>query len=221
MNRSPLARYKKELACCVPGYSRRKALLSAFQRSLVPFLEENAAPSYEDLVEAFGPPEHMAQSFLHVNPLSAPLPLKRHIAFILCFCLVIVCVLTGIFFSFNTPETGGVLSAPVSYPTEINDNQFFPIEEAPFTSQDYHWDQFRRLAAYLVSAHNTNSVPTRITIRYSEIQPTHVFEVPAGETITFSVSNACPGEHTISFSTSDGSPLSGTIQVFASREAIV
>ena len=91
MNRSPLARYKKELACCVPGHSRRKALLSAFQRSLVPFLEENAAPSYEDLVEAFGPPEHMAQSFLHVNPLPAPPSSQKtyrfHPLFLLSDCL--------------------------------------------------------------------------------------------------------------------------------------
>lgn len=220
MNRSPLARYKKELARCISGRVRRKALLAAFQRSLAPFLEENAAPSYEDLVTAFGPPEQMAQSLLQVNPLPAPLSPKKRIALTLCGCLAILCVGAGVFLSYNTPETGTVLSAPVSYPTEINDNQFFPIEEEPFTSQEYHWDQFRRLGAYLVSAHNTNSVPTQVTIQYSEIRPTHVFEVPPGETAIFSVPDACSGEHIVSFSTPDGS-LSGTVRVFVSRDPII
>ena len=220
MGRSPLTHYKKELVCCVSGHRRRKALLAAFHQSLIPFLEENATPSYEDLIAAFGPPEQMAQNLLQVNPLPAPLSPKNRIALTLCGCLVILCVGAGIFLSYNTPETGGLLSSPVPYPTEINDNQFFPIEEEPFTSQEYHWDQFRRLGAYMVSAHNTNSVPTQVTIHYSEIRPTHVFEVPPGETAIFSVPDACSGEHAVSFSTPDGS-LSGTVRVFVSRDPII
>ena len=48
---------KKQLRC---GPLARKKLLDRFGGSLAPFLEENPAPGYEQLVSAFGPPEEMA-----------------------------------------------------------------------------------------------------------------------------------------------------------------
>lgn len=48
---------KKQLRC---GPLTRKKLLDRFGGSLAPFLEENPAPGYEQLVSAFGPPEEMA-----------------------------------------------------------------------------------------------------------------------------------------------------------------
>lgn len=44
---------KKQLRC---GPLARKKLLDRFGGSLAPFLEENPAPGYEQLVSAFGPP---------------------------------------------------------------------------------------------------------------------------------------------------------------------
>lgn len=58
---SDVSRYrrklKKQLTC---GPLTRRRLLSRFDCSLTPFLEENPSPSYEQLVSAFGTPVEMA-----------------------------------------------------------------------------------------------------------------------------------------------------------------
>lgn len=48
----------RKLLSCGPG--RKKELLSRFENSLSPFLEDCPAPGYEQLEAAFGPPEEMA-----------------------------------------------------------------------------------------------------------------------------------------------------------------
>lgn len=60
MNKETL-RYRRKLRkllSCGPG--RKKELLSRFENSLSPFLEDCPAPGYAQLEAAFGPPEEMA-----------------------------------------------------------------------------------------------------------------------------------------------------------------
>lgn len=219
MSNPDLHRYEKELVRHVSGFHRRKALLTSFRQSLIPFLEENPSPTYEDLLSAFGPPEQMVQNITQSTSLPDAPTKKGRIALILIGCFVVLVICLSVFFHNNTPETGSVLTLPVTYPAETGFPGRFVLED-PFTHNDSHWMQYRDQNAYLVEVLNTNSVSTKVFIRYSEIRPFHSFEVPPGETVTFSVPDACPGEHIISFSTPDGS-LSGTVRVFASREAIV
>ena len=53
MSNPDLHRYEKELVRHVSGFHRRKALLASFRQSLIPFLEENPSPTYEDLFVRF------------------------------------------------------------------------------------------------------------------------------------------------------------------------
>ena len=85
-----------------------------------------------------------------------------------------------------------------------------------FSNHDVIWGQPRSYNTYLILFHNTNQLPTRITISYSKYQDPHVFDVPAETSIACLVQDAHFGEHTLSFSTSDGS-LSGTVQVLIQK----
>lgn len=62
-------RFRRELGrllpCC-PG--RKRELLSKFDDSLSPFLEDCPAPGYEQLKAAFGPPEEMASVLIGAVP---------------------------------------------------------------------------------------------------------------------------------------------------------
>ena len=64
MSNANIRRYERELKKSVRGFRLRKQLIAEFERSLAPLLEEIPDPSYEDLADAFGPPEHLAQSLL-------------------------------------------------------------------------------------------------------------------------------------------------------------
>ena len=64
MRRTDLSLYEKRLRKSVSGFRRRSKVQAAFRRSLSPLLEETPCPSYDALLRAFGPPEHMAQTLL-------------------------------------------------------------------------------------------------------------------------------------------------------------
>lgn len=56
-------RYKKTLTKNLPcTRGARRKLIQPFQGALNAFLEEKPAPSMEDLIAAFGPPEEMAKT---------------------------------------------------------------------------------------------------------------------------------------------------------------
>ena len=76
MSNPDLRRYEKELRASVKGFRLRRRLHRSFRQAVMPFLEETAAPSYEELTAAFGPPDQMAQDLLRTmaNP---PQPLRR------------------------------------------------------------------------------------------------------------------------------------------------
>lgn len=62
---SDLSNYKqklrKQLHCSI---TTKKKLLSAFEHSLIPFLEEYPSPTFAQLESAFGPPEEMASMLM-------------------------------------------------------------------------------------------------------------------------------------------------------------
>ena len=70
MSNPDLRRYEKELRASVKGFRLRRRLHRSFRQAVMPFLEETAAPSYEELTAAFGPPDQMAQDLLRTmaNP---------------------------------------------------------------------------------------------------------------------------------------------------------
>lgn len=63
---------------------------------------------------------------------------------------------------------------------------------------------------------NENETSTKITVRYSQRQPPHTFDVPPESTRAFLVDDSQPGAHVISFSSSNGS-LAGTVRVLLSN----
>lgn len=78
MRRTDLSLYEKRLRKSVSGFRLRSKVQAAFRRSLSPLLEETPCPSYDALLRAFGPPEHMAQTLLqtmttHPHPRSGKL----------------------------------------------------------------------------------------------------------------------------------------------------
>ena len=88
-----------------------------------------------------------------------------------------------------------------------------------FSYDDIDWDHPREKSAYLIEIDNTNSVHTNIFVYYSDRQPPHTFQVPAGETRVFVVNDPRPGPHSIAFNSPDGT-LSGTVRVLLSDSPI-
>lgn len=210
MNNPDICRYERELGKVVQGFHRRKKVLEAFRSSLPPLLEEIDPPEYEDLIEAFGPPEQMAQELLQVVQLPPPSRRKR-IGVILGICVFVLCLGAGVFWRYHAPEEGILLAAPIDELEQITQDCYFSVDD-PFTHTDSRWEQPRNKKGYCVQAHNTGAVRTDIAVQYSGRQKTHRFEVLPGETKTLIVKEACLGEHIVSFVTPDGS-LSGAVRV--------
>lgn len=217
MNQPDIRRYRRELKKSVRGFRLRKQLMAEFERSLAPLLEELPSPSYEDLVDAFGPPEHLAGMLLHDID-TQPLSWKAKAALVVGVIAVIFAVGFGVFSMQNAPENGVVLPADDSNLEESFPDAAFTIAEA-FSHNNIDWNFPENRAAYIVEACNTNSVHTNIFVYYSDRQPPHTFAVPAGETRVFVVNDPHPGPHSIAFNTPDGT-LSGTVRVLLSDTPI-
>ena len=69
MNRN-IVRYQQQLKKHMPcGFRTRNGLLTQFRGSLSTFLEDIPEPTYEQLTDAFGPPEEMAKILMEsVSP---------------------------------------------------------------------------------------------------------------------------------------------------------
>lgn len=215
MNNPDIRRYGQELQKTVHGFRLRRKIMRAFYDSLAPLLEEFPTPSYDDLNEAFGPPEQMAQLLLQTIP-NLPRPLKRGHKVYLAVALFLIMTAAAFvgFTLWNTSEEETLLFDSNAYPETIVSQLCYAADEV-FSHRDTSWDQLQGMTAYLIELHNTNKVPTKITINYAKYQPPHTFELAAGEQCTFLVNDARTGKHTISFVTPDGS-LSGTVRVMLS-----
>ena len=120
MSNPDLHRYEKELRASVKGFRLRRRLHRSFRQAVMPFLEETAAPSYEELTAAFGPPDQMAQDLLRTmaNP---PQPLRRgqKVGIVLVACLIVVGIGVGAFSWWNAPEDEVTLSDGSSYTDDV------------------------------------------------------------------------------------------------------
>lgn len=213
MNNPDVRRYERALGSRVQGLRCRKRVRKEFRKSLLLLLEEVPTPNYEDLEEAFGPPEQMAQDLMGTIPnLPLPISTRKKVGILIAFCLVAVAVGVGIYCWCSGPEVETTLLEGVS-PEEKKDalNYMFCLNEA-FSNDDYSWKQNKAHSDYWVFLENTNRVDTTIYISYDSRQPPHTFVVPAGEQRVFRVMDSRPTEHVISFSTPDGS-MSGWMQV--------
>lgn len=217
MNNANICRYGRELKKSVRGFRLRKQLMAEFKHSLAPLLEELPSPSYEDLVDAFGPPEHLAEMLLHEIDVR-PLSWKAKVALVVSVIAVIFAVGFGVFSMQNAPENGVVLSIEDSSLEAAFPDAAF-IRDEVFSSTNIDWNFPENRAAYIVEACNTNNVHTNIFVYYSDHQPPHTFAVPAGETRVFVVNNPRPGPHSIAFNTPDGT-LSGAVRVLLSDAPI-
>lgn len=99
MNKETI-RYQRKLRKQLPcGLSRKKELLSKFETTLSPFLEDCPCPNYEQLTAAFGPPEEMASVLMEAVPEKE----KRHFRLWqriqkgLCILLFILVLLFGFY----------------------------------------------------------------------------------------------------------------------------
>lgn len=219
MSNPNIRRYERELKKALRSPRLGKRISAAFAQSLAPLLEDIPNPSYDDLVDAFGPPEHLAQSLLQTVEIPQPLSLRKKLGLAICVILAIFAV-GGILISvWNTPEEGFVLNSVPVFPVKSTENCYFIVDD-PFTFSDSHWDQPREMASYLVIVQNTGTVRTNIFVTYSKHQPPHTFAVPAGETVAFAVNNPRLGPHSVAFDTPDGT-LSGTVRVLLSDSPIV
>lgn len=62
-----ILQYRKELLTAAPKNRKAKRMLcKEFDLSLQPLLEDIPSPTYQDLMDAFGSPSHMAQT-LHLT----------------------------------------------------------------------------------------------------------------------------------------------------------
>lgn len=215
MNNDSIRRYARDLKGAVRGFRLRKGLAAKFQASLAPLLEDLPDPSYEDLVEAFGPPEHMAESLLHTMEQPRPVSLGKKLALGACAVLVVGLVGFGAVSLGDAPETGEVLLDAAPYTGPIDDHRYFAVDD-PFTHSDSHWDQPRGMAAYQVEVQNTNDVPTSVSVYCGDRQDPNTFTVPAGQTQVFVVNDPQPGDHRVAFDSPNGS-LSGTVRVLLSE----
>lgn len=178
MNNPNIYRYGQELKKSVRGFRLRKRLLAEFQRSLTPLLEDVPDPSYEDLVDAFGPPEQLAKTLLHEIDV-LPLSWKAKAGLAVGVIAVIFAVGFGISSFQNIPEEGELRPDAVPYTGNIDMHHFFAVDD-PFTHGDSHWDQPRDMVAYQVELHNTNSVYTNIFVYYSDRHPPTPSRSPLG-----------------------------------------
>ena len=89
-------------------------------------------------------------------------------------------------------------------------------QDRTFCDCDVEWDQPKEYPSYLLLLQNENETSTKITVRYSQRQPPHTFDVPPESTRAFLVDDSQPGAHVISFSSSNGS-LAGTVRVLLSN----
>ena len=217
MRRTDLSLYEKRLRKSVSGFRLRSKVQAAFRRSLSPLLEETPCPSYDALLRAFGPPEHMAQTLLqtmttHPHPRSGKL--KWILAVSIPLLLIFGCF--GALSFRDRPEQNFTLSDASAYSEKFLLQDYVFCQDRTFCDCDVEWDQPKEYPSYLLLLQNENETSTKITVRYSQRQPPHTFDVPPESTRAFLVDDSQPGAHVISFSSSNVS-LAGTVRVLLSN----
>lgn len=217
MSQPDIRRYRQELKRSVRGRRLRKQLADAFEGSLAPLLEDIPSPTYEDLTEAFGPPEHLAETLSHHIDIKT-MSLKTKIGLGLSLVAIVGFVGVGLFQVQNIPESGTVLASDDSRLISLCETGTY-IASDNFSQDNFYWDFPQGMTTYLLEVYNTGSALTNVFVYYSDYQPPHTFEVPPGDSRAFLVTDPRFGDHSITFNSSSGT-LSGSFRVLVSDEPI-
>ena len=213
--------YLTELRRALPGGAReREALLARFRTAMAPLEEEIGTPGYDDLVEAFGPPEEMAKTLTASPEGQAALAharrsrrLVRGLSAAVVVCLVVAVAGLGAHTwrlaqgdepSLDVvPEEGtylpGVFREPVA-------GESFSINGTePLVHSDVVWLQQEYAGGYWIAVRNDGAEDLHAWVSYSPREEDRLtFTVPAGESGTFQVADGNETEHRVSFLTDSG-----------------
>lgn len=151
MRRTDLSLYEKRLRKSVSDSRLRSKVQAAFRRSLSPLLEETPCPSYDALLRAFGPPEHMAQTLLQTMN-THPHPRGGKLKWILAVSIPLLLIL-GCFgaLSFrDSPEQNFTLSDASAYSEKVLLQDYVFCQDRTFCDCDVEWDQPKEYASYLL-----------------------------------------------------------------------
>lgn len=115
-----ILQYRKELLTAAPKNRKAKRMLcKEFDLSLQPLLEDIPSPTYQDLMDAFGSPSHMAQTLLDSIHIPPPLSCKQKLGIALGIVCTILCIIFLIFYSFNRPENDLSFGDVSDYPLPV------------------------------------------------------------------------------------------------------
>ena len=146
MRRTDLSLYEKRLRKSVSGFRLRSKVQAAFRRSLSPLLEETPCPSYDALLRAFGPPEHMAQTLLQTMT-TPPHPRGGKSKWVLAVSIPLLLIF-GCFgaLSFrDRPEQNFTLSDASAYSEKVLLQDYVFCQDRTFCDCDVEWDQPRSI----------------------------------------------------------------------------
>ena len=139
MKQPALRQYRRELLIHFPkGYAARTLLLAEFDRCLSPLLEELPDPSYQDLIAAFGTPEHMADTLADSVSVPPPFSRKKLAGIIGGVCVVVLCIALFLFAKSNVPEEQTQLETT---PTPLTAFLWERVASYDLAAQPIQWDQ--------------------------------------------------------------------------------
>lgn len=207
--------YARTLKGLLRGWRPKVCALNEFYDTTKLVLDDHPALDYETLVDAMGTPEMCAAALQEKYPYH-PMPLKTKV----CLALAVVCLVAAGFGLFRVitaenPETAAVYTNPNEFSHESIPDPINALVD-DFNPRDTSWGQPEGIPAYILEAHNENTVAAQVLVRYREDLEPHIFMVPPGETYILAVNDALPGEHTISFDAEDHTYI-GYVEVYVSE----
>lgn len=135
-----ILQYRKELLTAAPKNRKAKRMLcKEFDLSLQPLLEDIPSPTYQDLMDAFGSPSHMAQTLLDSIHVPPPLSRKQKLGIALGIVCTILCIALILFYSFNRPENDLSFSDVSDYPLSRLCDEFVFCGNETFNYKDVDW----------------------------------------------------------------------------------
>ena len=204
MKQPALRQYRRELLIHFPkGYAARTLLLAEFDRCLSPLLEELPDPSYQDLIAAFGTPEHMADTLADSVSVPPPFSRKKLAGVIGGVCVMVLCVALFVFAKSNVPEEQIQLETT---PTPLTAFLWERVASYDLAAQPIQWDQPKGSGNYLLLLRNDGTQPLTATIQYGVGLDPHTLNIPAQGEVCFTVKDAHSGRHTVHFKTPEDTP---------------
>lgn len=213
-NHPVIRQYARTLSKSFQGLQKRPAMNEFYNTSEL-VLNDNPSLDYETLVSAMGSPEECAATLQERHPYR-PVPLGMKLGLV----LIVACLVVGGFALYHvitaeSPEIMMVYTDPKEFSHESIPDPINALVD-DFNPRDSSWGQSEECPAYILEAHNENSVPAQVLVRYRENMEPHIFLIPPGETYVLAVNDALPGEHVISFDASDHT-YDGFVEVYVSE----